>query len=110
VKVRTTDHYSAAESALSTMANVKKWDGGKSYYYTNIEHFGEDKSSNKLVGVVRNHVYELTIKSIKGFGGPIGGGGEIVVPDTPEDAEYENLAATVKILQWKVVNQNVNLQ
>lgn len=112
VKVKTTDDNVTAASALSTMANVKKWDGGKAYYYTNIEHFGTDMATpaNKLVGVVRNHVYQLTIQSIKGFGAPIGGGAEEVVPDTPEDEEYQNLAATIKILQWKVVNQNVNLQ
>lgn len=110
VKVKTTDDNVTAASALSTMANVKKWEGGKAYYYTNIEHFGKDKATNDLVGVVRNHVYQLTIQSIKGFGAPIGGGTEVVVPDTPEDEEYQNLAATIKILQWKVVNQNVNLQ
>lgn len=110
VKVQTNDANPAAESALSTMTKVKKWDGGKAYYYTNIEHFSTDKLGNSLVGVVRNHVYQLTINSIKGFGGPIGGGTEEVVPDTPTDEEYENLAATIKILQWKVVKQGVDLQ
>lgn len=93
-----------ANAALATyFADLLEWENGKAYYYTNIKHF------NNLYGVVRNHVYQLTINSIKGFGIPAGVG-DITVPDTPEDVEYENLAATIKILQWKVVNQTVDFE
>lgn len=94
----------AANAALATyFADLLEWENGKAYYYTNIKHF------NNLYGVVRNHVYQLTINSIKGFGIPAGVG-DVTVPDTPEDVEYENLAATINILKWRVVSQEVDLE
>ena len=112
VKVTTSDANADATNALATMTKVWKWENGLAYYYTNIEHFGTDNASpaNKLVGVVRNHVYQLTLNSIKGFGIPVGDDDVEVVPDTPEDEKYEYLAATINILQWKVVNQDVALE
>lgn len=101
----------AANARLaSDMDDVWEWEDGQAYYYTNIEHFGKDASNNDLVGVVRNHVYQLTINSIKGFGVPVGGGDDIIVPETPTDEEFENLAATIKILHWKVVKQTVDFE
>lgn len=101
----------AANAKLAAdLDDVWEWENGQAYYYTNIEHFGVDASSNPLVGVVRNHVYQLTINSIKGFGVPVGGGDDIIVPETPTDEEFENLAATINILQWKVVNQTVDFE
>lgn len=89
---------------------VWMWDEGKAYYYTNINHFGQDNSSKDLIGVVRNHVYKLSLDSIKGFGIPVVTEDTEITPETPTDKEYQNLAATIKILQWKVVTQNVDLE
>lgn len=60
-------------------------------------------------GVVRNHVYELTINGISGFGTAVAKPETAIdEPEKPtDDASY--LAADVVVLKWKVVSQKVTL-
>lgn len=90
-----------ANAILETMV-AKYWNQGYCYYFTEIMH-----DSPAVAGVVRNHVYQLTLNSLKGLGV------SIPVPTTPIDPEkpvdeYYSLNATVNILQWKVVTQEVD--
>jgi hypothetical protein len=101
-----------AKSVLVNLGNAKKWEDGKCYFFVDIEHFGT-YDGNLLKGFVRNHQYEITINSISGWGTPgdigIGGGTEDpIIPEDPEDESY--VAATINILKWKVVSQNVDLK
>lgn len=105
------------------------WKDGMTYYYADIEHFGEenkpvydtdgnvvknDDGSDKTVvaplcGIVRNHEYQVTINSISGLGTPVFDPDKVIVPEHPKDLHFY-LAAKVNILKWKVVSQSVDLK
>ena len=85
---------------------MSQWTDGKCYYYVDVEHFGPQGYN---VGVVRNHWYDINIKSIKGLGTPVFDPTVEIDPNRPEE-EYYYVAAEVKILKWKMVSQNVDLQ
>ena len=85
---------------------MSQWTDGKCYYYVDVEHFG---SEGYEVGIVRNHWYDISINSIKGLGTPVFDPTEDIVPGRMEEENYY-LAAEVKILKWKMVSQNVDLQ
>ena len=80
----------------------------KSYYYVPIQHFGPVKTPIDFShGVVRNHIYELTLQSLKGLGTPVVDGSEEIIPEKP-DEELFYVAAKIRILKWRLVKQNVN--
>ncbi len=84
------------------------WEGGKAYYFVEIEHFGP-ADSDFAVGVVRNHIYSLALNSLSGPGVAVFDPNEVIIPETPsEDLFY--LAATININKWKVVTQTVNFK
>ena len=81
---------------------------GKAYYYVPIRHLATDPTTLGYYGVVRNHFYKITLSGITGFGTPVYNPDKEIDPTVPT---YSNtyLAARVQVLQWRVVNQNVNL-
>lgn len=94
---------------LQTMANrFLYWKGGKTYYYVNIEHFGDKTESIDFgTGVVRNHIYRLTLQSISGLGTPVFNPKEIINPQKPDDKIFR-MRAQINILKWRIVNQTVD--
>lgn len=106
--------YSPVSDVTSVNTALKQypaqvWTDGACYYTTTIRHLASDNSKTAYYGVVRNHIYDITISDIVGFGTPVyDPNEEIDHPETPEDdASY--LAARVNILSWKVVPYNVTL-
>ena len=93
---------------LATIHPALIWNGGMSYYYIDIEHFGEEGTTT-AVGLVRNHLYDITISKIKGLGTPVYDPTKIITPEKPVD-EYSFISAKINILAWKLVKQNVTLQ
>ena len=89
---------------------VKFWNDGMAYWYVNIEHFGTDAAGNALNGIVRNHVYDLSLNSLKGLGVPVFDPDREIIPDTPRDEDGYYLSARINILKWKVVSQDVNFE
>lgn len=88
-----------------TPAEVRK--DGMAYYYTTIKHLGE-KGKLGEYGIVRNHSYQISLTSIKGFGTPVYDPEKIIVPAIPSnDKTY--LAAKINVLSWRVVPSEVNL-
>ena len=85
---------------------------GDTYYIVDIEHLGADDTTTEY-GVVRNHVYQIDIQSIKGYGSPGYSSLDHIV-DTPEypvdDEKSSFVAAKINILSWKVVKQGVNIE
>ena len=75
---------------------------GMTYYFTDIKHLGGN------YGVVRNHVYDMNIKSITGYGTPISSDNVIVEPTEPED-HSTFVAAEINILSWRVVSNDIDL-
>ena len=88
---------------LESVSPAQVWTEGYTYYYTNIQHFGS------ATGMVRNHVYEVTISAITGLGTPVYNPAHIITPEEPEEQEALNIAAQINILSWHVVSQSVSL-
>jgi hypothetical protein len=102
----------AAKTNAHLVANVEPallYENGMTYYFVDIEHLG---TAGAKYGVVRNHVYQIDIESVKGFGSPIyiGTGNIITPPEYPEDYKDAYVAARINVLSWKVVKQGVNIQ
>jgi hypothetical protein len=95
---------------FKTIRHAKIWKeklGG--YYYLDIEHFGAAEKTAQY-GMVRNHLYDYTLTTVKGLGTPIYDGTQIIVPEKPEDEETY-IAAKLNVQAWKVVtNSTVELQ
>lgn len=83
---------------------------GQTYYYIDIKHLGTSGKEAEY-GIVRNHIYDIEIQSIKGYGTPVFiPGGNIVVPETPTEEEGVYVAAKINVLSWRVVKQGVNIE
>lgn len=80
---------------------------GATYYYTPIKHLGTAGYLGEY-GIVRNHSYQVTIQNIKGFGTPVYNPDQEIDPMIPSD-DNTYLAASVKVLSWRVVSSNVDL-
>lgn len=67
-----------------------------------------EKMQSGSLGVVRNHVYNLTISSVKGLGTGLRNPDQPIVPAKEEANQY--IAARLNILAWNVANTwSVNL-
>lgn len=86
---------------------AEAWTEGMCYYTTTIQHLAE--SGVAKYGVVRNHVYNVRITDVTGFGTPVyNGDEEIERPVVPSD-DYSYLSAQINVLAWKVVSNDVTL-
>ena len=79
------------------------WNEGKTYFYTDIAHEGG------LYGVVRNHLYNLTLTEVEGLGTPVTDPDNPIDPEKPDPEDESYIAAQIQILKYKVVTQNVTL-
>ena len=81
---------------------------GMTYYHVDIEHLG---TAGAKYGVVRNHVYQIDIESINGYGSPFYSSLDFIVdvPDYPEEDDGSYVAARINVLSWKVVKQGVDI-
>ena len=87
---------------------VQKWNDGMAYYFVPIEHkIGGNYTAG--TGVIRNHFYKVTVNSINGLGTPVPfKDDDTIIPIKPDEtAKY--ISATINILSWKAVTQDVNL-
>ncbi len=96
---------SVVEDKLEGFATVKLWNGGKTYYFLPIAHL-EGSEAN---AIVRNHVYQMNLNSISGLGTPVPNEDKVIVPEKVEGDELSYIAASVYVLKWKVVENNVDL-
>ncbi len=81
---------------------------GMCYYFVNIDQSSvAGATAHTYDGVVRNHIYDLNLESIMGIGTPVFDPEDIIIPERPEDEELYYLAATVEVLAWRLVKQNV---
>ena len=87
-------------------AQVRSTDGD-TYYYTPIKHLGGEGKLGEY-GIVRNHSYQVTIQNIKGFGTPVYDPKKEIDPMIPSD-DNTYLAASIKVLSWRVVSSKVDL-
>lgn len=81
---------------------------GRVYYYTPIRHLASEEGKLGYYGVVRNHSYKVNLQKVSGFGTPVYDPDKVIDPTLPEE-ENIYLAAKIKVLSWRVVKSNVNL-
>lgn len=94
------------ENISTYPAEVRK--DGKAYYYIPIRHLGAATTAPAYYGVVRNHWYKVKVTSLKGFGTPVYKDTKTIIPTIPDDSNTY-LAAQINVLQWRVVEQSVEL-
>ena len=107
----TDETFMDANGAALTLAQVNEklaavhpaliWNGGMSYYFIDIEHFGTGETA---YGLVRNHLYDITIGKIEGLGTPVYDPTKIITPEKPVE-EFSFISAKINILAWKLVKQ-----
>lgn len=114
-------HYQSRTAAqINTALQEKalralKWTDGMCYYFVDIEHFGTETTGEgdaattvQRKGIIRNHVYNLTLNSLEGLGVPVFDPEKEIIPENPPKNELFYLAARVNILKWKIVGQEIN--
>lgn len=101
------ENIEAINAALSEIGTFTTFAEGKTIFYINIAHLNGKKEEAGHIGIVRNHVYKLSLNSIKNIGeGVFDPDEEIIINE--KDKEFY-VSATLNILAWKVVNQDVDL-
>lgn len=95
--------------ALADLGEAKIWEGGDTYYFTDIRHLAAAKDKPGSYGVVRNHSYQIALTSVTGLGTPVYDPEKEIIPDNP-DMDESYLAARIKVLSWRVVKSTVDLQ
>lgn len=84
---------------------------GKCYYFKEIDHSSVlEETAGTYYGVVRNHIYRLTLESINGIGTPVFDPKDLIIPQTPNNEPTFYLGARVNVLAWELATQNVNFQ
>jgi len=91
---------------FKNLGQFKFWNSGRSYFYLPINQYADVKNAK---GVIRNHIYELTISNVAGLGTPVPSTDVIINPQYPEADKESHLAARVAILKYRVIKQNVDL-
>ncbi len=102
------------EQINASLAKIEKavyYEGGYTLYYIDIKHLGNGEGKAGDYGVVRNHIYNVVLRSFGGFGSPVyvpGTGENFEYPEDPSTDEY--VSAEVRILSWRLVSQEVDVQ
>lgn len=99
-----------AEELATLFEDLNDADGfkeGKMYYCVPIEHLNATKGEVGSYGVVRNHLYRLTLQSIQNIGTAVYNPDEVIIPNYEPETYY--VAAKLNILSWHIVSQDVNL-
>ncbi len=104
------DNAAKANEYLATIEPALLYAEGMTYYSVDIKHLGATGKTAEY-GVVRNHVYQIDIETIKGYGSPVYSGLDFVVdePEYPTEDEASYVAARINVLSWKVVKQGVDI-
>lgn len=87
-----------------------KWTNGMCYYFVDIEHFGEETIGTEKVkrkGIIRNHLYKLTLRRVEGLGVPVFNADEVIIPENPPQDKLFYLGASINILKWTIVGQQI---
>lgn len=99
----------ATNEALKSVPEALLYANGQTFYYVDIKHLGNGEGKPGDYGIVRNHVYNITINSIGGYGSPVYTGvSYLEYPDITEQDSY--VSAKINILSWRLVDQEVTIQ
>ena len=115
VDVATPAAIADVKAAIAEFKEVKFWNGGNTYYFVPIKHQSataatDETEATNFYGVVRNHVYQMNISKIKGYGTPVSNPNQAIEePENPEEGDTY-MQAEVVILDWRIVENNVELE
>lgn len=90
-------------------SHAKVWKNGMTYYYFDIKHLGTPDESVAELGVVRNHIYDTTVTSLKGLGTPVLDPNEVIYPEQPTSDE-NMVVTTINILSWRLVSSTYDVE
>lgn len=116
---------SGANKTLKTATNGSSnkaigYKDGSMYYPLPIEHLNQNADKTKIIegqyGVVRNHVYTISVTKIKTLGEGVykpesigeNDPAEILNPKDPKEPTYY-VESKINILSWKIVSQDVEI-
>lgn len=104
------DNAAKANTYLKSVEPALLYSNGMTYYIVDIKHLGAAGKTAEY-GVVRNHVYQIDINSITGYGSPVYNSMSNIItpPEYPIEDEASYVAARINVLSWKVVKQGVNI-
>lgn len=93
---------------------IMYWKEGRTYFYTIIRHQGfnglvGNGTSDFLYGVVRNHVYNITLTGVYGLGTPVINPKKPIHPQHPNDGRPSYIKAKINILPWRIVTNNATI-
>ncbi|MCF0174634.1 MAG: Mfa1 fimbrilin C-terminal domain-containing protein [Bacteroidales bacterium] len=121
VVTETPDSSKPTETVTKDLSQTEVFNEGRMYYSIPIEHNLDpladpshhwyDKDPRTVVGdygVVRNHFYSLTIKSVTGLGHGVYDPDVRIVPSDDVSSFY--LGADIHVLSWQKVSQDVDLR
>ncbi len=100
---------------LAKIEEALLYESGETFYFIDIKHLPVGDATDKQgeYGIVRNHIYNVKINSIGGYGSPVYiGNSNLVEPGYPIDPTDNGsfVSAEVRILSWRLVNQEVTIQ
>lgn len=99
--------------SLGKIEKAVYYDASETLYAVDIAHLAYANPGVQVgdYGVVRNHIYNVVLRSFGGFGSPVyepGAGENFEYPEDPSTGEY--VSAEVRILSWRLVSQEVDVQ
>lgn len=99
--------------SLGKIEKAVCYDASETLYSVDIAHLAYANPGVQAgdYGVVRNHIYNVVLNSFGGFGSPVyvpGVGSDFEYPEDPSTGEY--VSAEVRILSWRLVSQEVDVQ
>lgn len=108
--------YKTAGDMNALLGSIEKavfYESGETLYSIDIAHLGAQLAGDQLgdYGVVRNHIYNVIIKSFGGFGSPVYvPGANLDYPGDPALEDKDYVSAEVRVLSWRLVSQEVDVQ
>ena len=97
------------DELLEGLLGAQVWKEGMTYYYTDFVHHAAAADSKGKYGVVRNHIYDVAINSVRGLGTPVYNPDEEIIPQKPDNDDDTYIAAQINVLSWRVVPNNTDL-
>ena len=97
------------QNEILKITRMQYWNAGSTYYFVELEHSESDAAAK--YGIVRNHLYNLTLNGVNGLGTPVPNPEKIIIPEKPGDSDMDTyISAKIEILSYRVVSQGVTLQ
>lgn len=103
------------QKLIESVGFVEKFEMGKCAFIVPIRHKNYDADAETQAegayGLVRNHFYNLTLKSIEGIGTGVASDNDLVLESDFESAlpQYK-VNVTITVNPWETMNQDVNIK